>query len=165
MKKILYITTISGFLPQFEKNDVEIMQNMGYEIHYASNLKKPIYTFDEKELKQQGIILHQIDIEKSPAKIIMNCRAIKQLIKIIDEENITAIQNAAASIGAEAVENILHSTPASIITPEVTNIIYAPLHICYSVGVDGISVAMLLLSSIIVFTGTFASWTELYYLW
>lgn len=39
MKKILYITTISGFLPQFEKNDVEIMQNMGYEIHYASNLK------------------------------------------------------------------------------------------------------------------------------
>ena len=32
---------------------------------------------------------------------------------------------------------------------------YAPLHICYSVGVDGISVAMLLLSSIIVFTGTF----------
>ena len=91
MKKILYITTISGFLPQFEKNDVEIMQNMGYEIHYASNLKKPIYTFDEKELKQQGIILHQIDIEKSPAQIIMNCRAIKQLIKIIDEENITAI--------------------------------------------------------------------------
>ena len=35
---------------------------------------------------------------------------------------------------------------------------YEPLHICYSVGVDGISVAMLLLSSIIVFTGTFASW-------
>ena len=35
---------------------------------------------------------------------------------------------------------------------------FKPLHICYSVGVDGISVVMLLLSSIIVFTGTFASW-------
>ena len=35
---------------------------------------------------------------------------------------------------------------------------YAPLNIYYSVGVDGISVAMLLLSSIIVFTGVFASW-------
>ena len=35
---------------------------------------------------------------------------------------------------------------------------YAPLHICYSVGVDCISVVLLLLSSIIVFTGTFASW-------
>ena len=35
---------------------------------------------------------------------------------------------------------------------------YAPLNIHYSVGVDGISVAMLLLSAIIVFTGIFASW-------
>ncbi|KAA6327451.1 NADH-quinone oxidoreductase subunit M [termite gut metagenome] len=47
---------------------------------------------------------------------------------------------------------------------------YAPLHIHYSVGVDGISVAMLLLSSIIVFTGTFASWqmklqTKEFFLW
>lgn len=47
---------------------------------------------------------------------------------------------------------------------------YAPLHICYSIGVDGISVAMLLLSAIIVFTGTFASWklqplTKEYFLW
>lgn len=47
---------------------------------------------------------------------------------------------------------------------------YTPLNICYSVGVDGISVAMLLLSSIIVFTGTFASWnmkplTKEYFLW
>ena len=47
---------------------------------------------------------------------------------------------------------------------------YAPLHIDYAVGVDGISVAMLLLSSIIVFTGTFASWrlkplTKEYFLW
>lgn len=35
---------------------------------------------------------------------------------------------------------------------------YPALKIHYSVGVDGISVAMLLLSSIIVFTGVFASW-------
>ena len=35
---------------------------------------------------------------------------------------------------------------------------YAPLNIHFAVGVDGISVAMLLLSAIIVFTGTFASW-------
>ena len=35
---------------------------------------------------------------------------------------------------------------------------YAPLNIHYAVGVDGVSVAMLLLSSIIVFAGVFASW-------
>ncbi len=47
---------------------------------------------------------------------------------------------------------------------------YKPLNICFSVGVDGVSVAMLLLSSIIVFTGTFASWrikpmTKDFFLW
>ena len=47
---------------------------------------------------------------------------------------------------------------------------FRPLNIAYSVGVDGISVVMLLLSSIIVFTGTFASWqlkplTKEYFLW
>lgn len=35
---------------------------------------------------------------------------------------------------------------------------YPALNIHYAVGVDGISVAMLLLSSVIVFTGVFASW-------
>ena len=47
---------------------------------------------------------------------------------------------------------------------------FKPLNICYNVGVDGISVVMLLRSSIIVFTGTFASWqlkpmTKEYFLW
>ena len=35
---------------------------------------------------------------------------------------------------------------------------YAAFNIHYSVGVDGVSVAMLLLTSVIVFTGVFASW-------
>ena len=44
---------------------------------------------------------------------------------------------------------------------------FEPLHIQYSVGVDGISVAMLLLSGVIVFTGTFVSWDmcKEYFLW
>ena len=47
---------------------------------------------------------------------------------------------------------------------------FAPLNIHYAVGVDGISVAMLLLSAIILFTGVFASWTienqtKEYYMW
>ena len=47
---------------------------------------------------------------------------------------------------------------------------FRPLNIQYAVGVDGISVVMLLLSSVIVFTGTFASWQlqpmkKEYFLW
>ena len=47
---------------------------------------------------------------------------------------------------------------------------FEPLHINYSLGVDGISVVMILLTSVIVFTGTFASWQmepmkKEYFLW
>ena len=47
---------------------------------------------------------------------------------------------------------------------------YKPLNISFSIGVDGISTAMILLSSIIAFTGTFASWrlkpmTKEFFLW
>ena len=47
---------------------------------------------------------------------------------------------------------------------------FEPLNIEYAIGVDGLSVVMLLLSSIILITGTFASWqlkplTKEYFLW
>ena len=47
---------------------------------------------------------------------------------------------------------------------------FEPLHIKFATGVDGISVVMILLSAIIVFTGTFASWQmqpmkKEYFLW
>ena len=59
-------------------------------------------------------------------------------------------------------------TAAMLLTD--SHVWYAPLNIHYAVGVDGISVAMLLLSAVIVFTGTFASWrmdrdVKEYFLW
>ncbi len=91
MKKILFITTIAGFLPQFEMNDVAILQSMGYTVHYASNFNITIYNFDANELKERGIILHHIDIYKSPKNISNNYKAVKQLIEIIDSEDIDII--------------------------------------------------------------------------
>lgn len=91
MKKVLFITTISGFLPQFEKNDVKILLESGCIIHYASNFKNPVYAFDEAALKKQGLILHHIDIEKSPARLGANIKAIKQLKNVIDENEIDIV--------------------------------------------------------------------------
>lgn len=90
-KKALIVTTISGFLPQFEMNDVRILQEYGYEIHYASNFCNPVYSFDKEELKKKGIRLHHIDIAKSPFAIGKNFKALHQLRKLITEENITLV--------------------------------------------------------------------------
>lgn len=32
MRKALLVTHVSGFVPQFEMNNVHILQNMGYEV-------------------------------------------------------------------------------------------------------------------------------------
>lgn len=90
-KKALIVTTISGFVPQFAMNDVRILQSEGYEVHYASNFRNPIYSFDKKMLKEQGIILHQVDIFKSPIKLRRHLSAIKQLVNIIDTEKINLV--------------------------------------------------------------------------
>ena len=39
MKKILFVTHNGRFLVQFELNDIRILQEMGYEVHCATNFK------------------------------------------------------------------------------------------------------------------------------
>lgn len=90
-KKVLIITTISGFLPQFEQNNVKLLHEAGCEIHYASNFKNPIYTFHAADLEKQGIRLHQIDIAKSPFRFRTNLRALRQLLHILRENEIDII--------------------------------------------------------------------------
>lgn len=91
MKKVLFVTTVSGFLPQFESDHVKLLQDAGCEVHYASNFENPVYVFDEAELRQRGICLHQIDVEKSLLKIRKNLGAVRQLLRIIRENDIDVI--------------------------------------------------------------------------
>lgn len=91
MKKVLYVTTISGFLPQFEMSHVQILKDMGCEIHYGSNFHNPIYNYEDDVLEKAEIIPHQIDLAKSPFKLWTNCLAIKQLRELIDKEEIDMV--------------------------------------------------------------------------
>ncbi len=66
MKKALLVTRVSGFIPQHEMNNVKILQKMGYEIHYATNLNNVVYGKDNSRLDNTGIITHQVDFVRSP---------------------------------------------------------------------------------------------------
>ena len=61
VKKALLVTRVSGFIPQHEMNNVKILQEMGYEVHYATNLNVVVYGKDNSRLEETGIITHQID--------------------------------------------------------------------------------------------------------
>jgi len=84
-KEALIITTISGFVPQFEMNNVQILQNIGYRVHYASNFQNPHYGSDNHRLNGTGIVCHQVDFVRSPFRIRENLRAYRQLKAILGE--------------------------------------------------------------------------------
>lgn len=66
MKKALLVTRVSGFIPQHEMNNVKILQKMGYEVHYATDLNTVVYGKDNSRLDNTGIVTHQIDFVRSP---------------------------------------------------------------------------------------------------
>lgn len=118
MKKVLFVTTISGFLPQFEQNDVNILMQEGCQIHYASNFRNPVYSFCREELVEQGILLHHVDIEKSPIRFRENSKAIRQLRKIMDEEQIDIVHchNPVGAVAARIAAHYSNQKPYVIYT-------------------------------------------------
>lgn len=91
MKKALILTTVSGFLIKFELDHVRILQDLGYEIHYAANTHEKVYDFEPEELKKRRITMHHIPIAKSPFRIKENREALKQLERLIRREQIQLI--------------------------------------------------------------------------
>lgn len=89
-KKALIITTVSGFLPQFELSDVSILQELGFEAHYASNFKQPVYK-KSCNYSELGIQTHPIPIQKSPLSVLENFLAFLQLRKLIAENDFALI--------------------------------------------------------------------------
>lgn len=82
MKKALLVSTVSGFVPQFEMNNVHLLQNLGYEVHYAANYTTPSFGIDNSRLDGTGIIQHHFCIQRSPLSM-QNLVAYYQLVKLM----------------------------------------------------------------------------------
>ena len=91
MKKVLIVTSVSGFVPQFEMNNVRILQKMGYEVHYAANYNMVGYGTDNHRLDHTGIICHQVDFTRSPYNIKRNKKVYLQLKNLMEKENFTLL--------------------------------------------------------------------------
>ncbi len=90
-KKILIVTSVWGFLAKFGKEDVKVLQELGYEVHYASNRNNPIYQFPDNVYEEMKVFFHDIDIWQSPFGINHNARAVKQIRELIQKEEISVI--------------------------------------------------------------------------
>lgn len=88
--KVLLVTHVSGFVPQFEMNNVRILQSMGYEVHYASNFNTPSYGTDNHRLDGTGIICHQIDFVRSPFDK-RNFQVYRQMVELMRREDFSLV--------------------------------------------------------------------------
>ena len=118
VKKALLVTTVSGFVPQFEMNNVRLLQEMGYEVHYASNFGVPMYRIDEEELKARGMILHDIPLQKEPGRVRQNTVAVGMLRRLMQEEGFSIVHchNPMGSVAARIAAARVNPRPFVIYT-------------------------------------------------
>ena len=82
MNKALLVATIIGFLSSFEKNDILILQKLGYEVHIACNTSYYSNEEKKKQLLEMGVIVHHIPFERKPFSK-SNINAYRELKKLI----------------------------------------------------------------------------------
>ena len=88
-KKVLIVATVASMIDQFNKNNINILQKLGYEVHVATNFSKPGTITNQKsadlinELKSKNVKCIQIDFARSPFDIKSNILSYKQLKELI----------------------------------------------------------------------------------
>lgn len=84
MKKVLITASVFGFIGSFEKSNIQILLDKGYEVHVATNMSKDLKAFgDTGQLDGFDVIKHQISYSRSPLSLqtIKSYKAIKKLIQ------------------------------------------------------------------------------------
>lgn len=85
MKKILIVSTVSRQFYLFEQGNIEVLKEMGYEVHAAANFSD----FNER-LNSLDIIRHHFDIKRSPFSF-HNIKAYFQLKQLIHTEKFDVV--------------------------------------------------------------------------
>lgn len=85
MKKALIVASVYGFIHHFERNDIKILQELGYEVTVASNLDNY-----KNELEDLNINLIHIPFQRNPFSL-KNITAYKELDKFLKREKINLI--------------------------------------------------------------------------
>ena len=89
MKKMLMVASVASMIDQFNRNNILLLQEEGYEVHVAANFENGS-TFSQKrlnefknELTDMGITYHQINFSRSILNINQNYKAYRQLRKLL----------------------------------------------------------------------------------
>ncbi len=92
MKKVLMVATVPSVIGQFNMNNVQLLKEMGYDVHVACNFfDRSVWPEDRiKEfaelLKNLKVVYHQIDFCRSPKSVNQILKSIYQMNNLIVKE-------------------------------------------------------------------------------
>lgn len=82
--KALIVTALAGFIRSFLRNDIMILQSMGYEVHCAANLYHAGADGLNKFFEDSNVIFHQIDFSSSKPFSKETLKSYKELKVLLD---------------------------------------------------------------------------------
>lgn len=92
-KQALCIASVASNLDNFNRNNVKILQELGYEVTLAANFysKEDINSQEKinafaKEMRAIGVHIVQIDFARSPKKVGMQIKSILQVRKLLERK-------------------------------------------------------------------------------
>ena len=89
MKSVLVITSVASMVDQFLFPNLELFQNMGYEVHVACNFERGNSCSGERvlalqsRLRERNIPYYQIDFARDVTEVLENIRAYKEVKKLV----------------------------------------------------------------------------------
>ncbi|MGO3536082.1 MAG: glycosyltransferase [Leuconostoc mesenteroides] len=96
-KKVLMLAAKANMIQQFNHRNIKILQNLGYEVHVATNMVDfGSMSTDENErfklwMSDNNVIAHQVDFERRMGTLKGNIRSIRQLREIFKTNNFSFI--------------------------------------------------------------------------
>jgi glycosyltransferase involved in cell wall biosynthesis len=91
LRKVLVIANVISMISQFNRNNISVLQGLGFEVHVACNLSNTSFSPNDankeyvKGFENSGVIFHQVDFERRTGayKTIRKC--CRQIENILEE--------------------------------------------------------------------------------
>lgn len=120
MKRMLMLASVASMIDQFNMPNIELLQEMGYEVHVACNFEKGSTCTDEKirelknRLKKMQVPFFQIDFSRNVLKLHEDLKAYQQVLKLVRKNNYEFI-HCHSPIGGVVGRLIGHKTNTKVI--------------------------------------------------
>lgn len=90
MKKALIVANLAGFAI-FLLSDIDILQEMGYQVVYAANGKSLAWADTRRALEDRNVEFYQIDFDSKRPLTVQNYHAYRQITELLKKEDFDLI--------------------------------------------------------------------------